>query len=203
MVTAFRLTNFAGVMVFCLAVSLTRADQVVMQNGDRYNGKVLSLSTTNVVLQSEVLGILTLARSQVANVALASSASPVTNSLPRVATARTNAANDLSVAVRQLSAQTNLVRQVQAQFLATASPEASAKFNQLLGDLSTGKMSVGDLRAEAKSAAAQLRALGKEAGDDSSEMVNMYLSVLDGFLAETESGSATVPATNQTVRPRP
>ena len=37
------------------------ADQVQMQNGDRYSGKVLSMTPATVVLQSEVLGKLSLA----------------------------------------------------------------------------------------------------------------------------------------------
>jgi len=42
------------------------ADQVELQNGDRYVGHVLSLSTNAVVLKSEVLGTLRLPRSKVA-----------------------------------------------------------------------------------------------------------------------------------------
>jgi len=199
MANIFRLTSFCGALTLGIATFVTRADQVVMQNGDRYNGKVLSVSTTNVVLQSEVLGVVNLARSKVANVALASS-SPTNSALP-AASVRTNSAADLPAVLRQLGTQSNLAQQVQAQFLATASPEANAKFSQMLGDLSTGKMSLGDLRAEAKSAAAQLRALEKEAGDDSSDMVSMYLSVLDSFLAESESAPGSV--TNKAARVKP
>jgi len=190
---------------FCLGSALAvafhaRADQVVMQNGDRYNGNILSVSTTNVVLQSDVLGVVNLSRSKVANVVMASSAA--TNSPQLIASARTNPASDMSAAVRQLGTQSNLVRQVQAQFLATANPEANAKFSQMLNDLNTGKMTLGDLRAEARSAAEQLRALEKEAGDDTSGVVSMYLSVLDGFLAETESASGGL--TNRPApRPKP
>src|SRR6266478_4746406 len=47
-----------------------RADQVEMQNGDHYAGKVLALNTNTVVLQSEVLGLVNLPREKVANIAL-------------------------------------------------------------------------------------------------------------------------------------
>src|SRR5712691_661739 len=47
-----------------------RADQVEMQNGDRYAGKVLALNTNTVVLQSDVLGLVNLPREKVANIAL-------------------------------------------------------------------------------------------------------------------------------------
>lgn len=190
---------------FSLAVTLgfgatfnTLADQVIMHNGDHYHGKVLSVSPTNVVLQSEVLGVLKLARSQVANVAMGVTAS--SNAVPAVSPAKTNAPSDLSAAVRQLSAQSNLVNQVRAQLLTTANPEANQKFDQMLNDLGTGKMSVADLRAEAKAAAAQLREFEQEAGDDASGTVGLYLSILDGFLAETETptGAVTNRAAPQT-----
>jgi hypothetical protein len=99
---------------------------------------------------------------------------------------RTNIPPNLSTAVRELGTKSNLVQQVQAQFLAGAGPEANEKFSQILNDLTTGKMSVADLRAQARSAAAQLRALQGEAGEDSGA-VDMYLSVLDSFLRETDS----------------
>src|SRR5882724_6940404 len=46
------------------------ADQIEMQNGDRYAGKVLTLSSNSVVLQSEVLGTVTLPREKIATIAL-------------------------------------------------------------------------------------------------------------------------------------
>jgi hypothetical protein len=87
------------------------------------------------------------------------------------------------------------VQQVRAQFLAGASPETNEKFTQMLNDLTTGKMSVGDLQAQARSAATQLRALQKEAGEDSGT-IDLYLSVLDGFLKEVDSagGGTSAPA---------
>jgi hypothetical protein len=188
----------AGVALSAL-VFFARADQIVMQNGDRYNGKVLSVSPTNIVLQSDVLGVVNLSRSKVANVAMGLAAA--TNATPVAQPAKTNAPTDLSAAVRQLGGQSNLVSQVRAQFLATASPEVNQKFDQMLGDLGSGKMSMADLRAEAKSAAAQLRALEKESGDDSSGTLGVYLSILDGFLAETESATAGV--TNKAVQVKP
>ena len=43
-----------------------RADQVEMQNGDRYAGKVIAMTADTIDLQSEVLGKITLPRSKVA-----------------------------------------------------------------------------------------------------------------------------------------
>jgi hypothetical protein len=52
-----------------LAVSVS-ADQVEMQNGDRYVGKVLTLNNETLVLQNEVLGTVKLPRVKVAAIIL-------------------------------------------------------------------------------------------------------------------------------------
>ena len=176
------------------------ADQVVMQNGDQYHGKVLSVTTTNVVLQSELLGVVNLTRSKVVKVALESKGA--TNSAPADVALKTNPPVDLSAAVRQLGSQSNLMQQVRAQFLTAAGPETNEKFTQMINDLTTGKMSVENLRAQAKAAADQLRMLEKDAGDDVSGASGLYLSILDGFLAETEMPSAKV-ATNAPAPAKP
>jgi len=202
MATMTKLARFSLLLTFSFTAAFTlRADQVVMQNGDRYNGKVLSVSPTNVVLQSDVLGVVNLSRGKVASMAMG--VVPTTNAAPVVSTPKTNPSTDLSAAVRQLQTQSNMVNQVRAQFLSAASPEVNQKFDEMLNALGTGKMSIADLRAQAKSAADQLRELEKEAGGDVSGTAGMYLSILDSFLAETESTS-TFATTNKTaVRVKP
>jgi len=56
-------------IVFC-AVTLSQADQVIMQNGDLLNGKVLTMTATTLVLQNDNLGTVTLPRARVATVVL-------------------------------------------------------------------------------------------------------------------------------------
>lgn len=197
-----KVARFSVALALGIVVTLiARADQVVMQNGDRYHGKVLSVSPTNVVLQSEVLGVMNLSRTKVASLTVG--VVPATNVAPVVATVKTNPSTDLSAAVRQLQTQSNLVNQVRAQFLSAASPEVNQKFDELLNDLGTGRMSVADLRAQARSAAAQLRELEKESGDDTSGTMGMYLSILDSFLAETESTSTLTTTNKPPVRTKP
>ncbi|MCX6925786.1 MAG: hypothetical protein NT154_21645 [Verrucomicrobia bacterium] len=196
-----------GVVVAWAALSLfaaagrLQADQVELHNGDRYLGHVLSLNTNTVVLQSEVLGTLRLPRSKVAVITLGpiqATTSPAlslsTNSPvrpPSIVPAK--AATNISPAFRQLGANTNLIQQVQKQFLSGAGPDANNKFNELLSGLMSGKLSVDDIRAEAKSAADQLRALQRESGEDAGLATGAYLSILDHFLKETapSAGSAT------------
>src|SRR5438034_10349096 len=74
---------YAAVILF-LATIWLRADQVEMQNGDRYLGTVLSLDTNTLVLRSAVLGTVTLPRGKVALIHLGSGGS---KNLPGAASA--------------------------------------------------------------------------------------------------------------------
>lgn len=202
----------AALVLFAAAGRLS-ADQVELQNGDRYVGHVLSLNSNAVVMQSEVLGTLRLPRSKVAVITLGPGSTTNSLGLPLAATAQTpplsaaptNAASNPSPALSGLSTSTNLIQQVQKQFLSGAGPEANTKFNELLGGLMSGKLSVDDIRAEAKSAVDQLRILQRESGEDAGFASSAYLSILDHFLKETAPlGSATnAPASPPPSKPPP
>jgi hypothetical protein len=94
--------------------------------------------------------------------------------------------------MRQLSTSSNLVQQVRSQFLADADPKAQAKFNELLDGLTTGKLGIGDIRAQAQVAANQLRAAQRDLGDDAGFALDGYLSILDHFLKETAASSGAI-----------
>jgi hypothetical protein len=197
-----------------------RADQLEMVNGDRYLGKVLSLNTNTVFWQSDVLGTVNLPRNKVLSINLGSG--PATNAA-RLAGSSLASGLDASRGkahpsinppirqstpqspdLRQLGADTNLIQQIQAQFLSGAGPEANAKFNELLGGLTSGKLGMNDLRAEAKSAADQLRAAKKDLGDDAGWALDAYLGVLDHFLRETApAGGTGTNAPPQAPKPKP
>lgn len=195
-----------SIAICCFIAASLSADQVLMQNGDRYNGKILSVSTNAVVLQSDVLGSVTFSRDKVASMGFGSVVAtnptppkPQPIILSGVRASSTNAAI-VAAQLHQLGAQTNLVQQVQSQFLTAASPEANAKFNQMLTDLTTGKMTMADLRTQAKDAADQLRALEKESGDDDTGTMDMYLSILDNFLNETTPATASTNAVDKATK---
>jgi hypothetical protein len=183
-----------------------------MQNGDLYSGKVLSLNSQTLVLRNENLGTISLPRVKVALITLGSNApaypaqigsaarTNAISSLTGGPVASTNSNSSLEAGLRQLRTNTNLIQQVQSQLLAGAGPEANAKFSELLDGLSTGKITLGDLRAQAQSAADQLRAFQRDAGDDSADLLNGYLAILDEFLRSTASASVPAPATNTLVR---
>jgi len=168
-----------------------------MQNGDHYAGKVLALNTNTVVLQSEVLGLVNLPREKVATITLgtamatnvARSGAPINGKFRSPSITATNAPRDLATN-HQLAGDTNVIRQVEEQLLASAGPEAKAKFNELASGLMSGSLSVSDIRKEAKAAADQLRAAKRDLGPEASEAFDGYLAILDAFLRDSASEAA-------------
>lgn len=204
-----------GLLMLFTAASELRADQIEMQNGDRYVGKVVSMNTNTLTLQSEVLGTVRLPRQKIALINLGSTAVPKPvsgppKSIPATAPAptvskpvtQTNTPVDSAPSLRQLGNHPELIQKVQAEYLADASPEATAKFNELLGSLASGKMSVNDLRNEAKSAADQLRQLQRELGPEADSALDGYLSILDNFIQETVPSNSS-PAKPTVAPPKP
>jgi len=201
------LSRFAVLLLsFSICTASSLADQVEMQNGDRYIGKVLSLNDSTLVLQNEVLGTVRLPRGKVALITLG----PVTAVRPVARPAATNhlaqaaipgitnsvagaggVSPELSSILGQLGTSSNLVKQVQSRFLSGAGSEANGKFNEMLDGLVSGKMSMTDLRAQAQSAADQLRAAKKDLGDDAGWGLDSYLAILDHFLNETAPPGGT------------
>jgi hypothetical protein len=186
--------------LFLVSIPVARADQIVLQNGDRVSGSVVSMTPDTVILQSDLLGQVKLPRNKISAINLGSSivmappAPPTTNPLPPLASQPTAAGTNI---FEQLGANTNLVQQIRQQFLADAGPQANGKFDELMGGLMSGKMDINGLRAEAKNAADQLRAMKKDMGGESSETLDAYLNVLDSFLAQSAPapGATSAPAT--------
>jgi hypothetical protein len=177
-----------------------RADVLEMQNGDRYSGKVISVSPDTVVLTNDVLGKITVPRSKVANLSFGTNTvapdvpvaiAPVSTNLVAIVAppgpANTN--GDLSAAFRQLGTNTNFVGQVRQQMLA-GSPEATRKYDEMVSGLLSGQLSLGDIRQQAQAAAAQLREMKRELGPEADESLDGYLQVLDSFIKETANAPA-------------
>lgn len=194
LLTGFFLTLFTGFPLL--------ADQVVMQNGDRLTGKVLSMSTDTVVLASDVLGKINVPRKNIATLAFGTNvapakASPAAELSMAPATAvgaasntgllNTNAVS--SVSFRLSDADTNVVRQIREQMLA-GNPAAAAKFDELADGLLSGKLNLDDLRRQARAAADQLRELKRE-NPEAADSLDAYLQVLDNFLGEQPATPAT------------
>jgi hypothetical protein len=184
--------SFITTVVLCFLGLQVWADEIEMQNGDHYVGKVVALNGDTLVIQSELLGKVELPREKVAHITLGAPkpARPVLPATPTsgLALARvnptTNTTSDLPAAFRQLGAHTNLVKQIQSQFLGDAGPEANQQFETLLSGVMSGKITMTDLRAQAQSAADQLRALKKDSGESPGFAADAYLAILDHFLKE-------------------
>ena len=181
-----------GIVFLFFAAPWLRADQVEMQNGDRYSGKVLSLSADTVTLESEVLGKITVPRKKVASLAFGTNATadvapvsvPVNPPATSAPAAQAGTNTDLSNALRNLGANTNFIGQIRGQMLA-GNADAASNYDKMIGDLMSGKLNLEDLRRQAKSSADQLRDLKRDLGPDAGDSFDAYLDVLDNFLKET------------------
>jgi hypothetical protein len=190
------LARFFATAALLLGAMCLPADQISMRNGDRYVGRVVSLNADALVLESEVLGRVQLTRQQVAQITFerapsdeAAAAEPAKPS-PQLPPANgAVAAPGVNAFAQQLGTNSSLIRQVQTEWLSGASPAAQNKFNELVTGLQTGKLSVGDIRAEAQTAAQQLRAARQDLGEEAGWLIDGYLGILDGFLNQTKSAA--------------
>ena len=177
-----------------VAVISIQADQVDMKNGDHYVGKVLSVNTNTVVFQNDVLGTVNLAREKVVGISLATASPSNATITVQAATpvrASTNAA--VSPVIRPSATTTNVMKQVEQEFLSGMGPEAKAKFNEMVKELMTGKLTVNDIRAQARTAADQLRSAKSELGSEAGDALDGYLAILENFLKDS-GDSQPVPA---------
>lgn len=191
-----------GVLGCLLAAMHLPADQVAMQNGDRYFGKLVSVSADTVVLDSEMLGRIKVSRKYVASLVLGTNRMEqitATNrpaelaSVPGTNSPASPATNQVwSVELSHATGTTNVIQQIRDQLLA-GNPQATGKFNEMVAGYMSGKLSVADIRREAQAVADQTRALKRELGPDADDSLDGYLSVLDAFLEES---APTAGATN-------
>ncbi len=189
---------------FWFVCSVSATDLVEMQNGDRFSGRILSLTNNVVILQSDLLGTIRLPRARIAHLTLDA---PARTNVAEIK-GTTNSAPTLSATTLNLprvDTNSSLVKMVQNQFLSGASPEAKDKFNELLSGFMTGRLSVDDIRAHAQSAAEQLRAARKDLGNEPGWLIDSYLAILDRFVKETTpTAGAGAPAPgSKPVKPAP
>lgn len=208
-----------GLGIVLIGVSGLRADEVQMQNGDRYFGKIVSVSPETVVMDSEILGKITVPRKKVTSLALGNNtktnvtaqtgmpprlplSTPANTSSWTASVTLTKTNDDLAAALRALGTNTNFISQIRNQLLA-GQPEASAKFNQMVGDLLSGKLDLTGLRQQAQSSVDQIRELKRELGPDTGGSLDPYLQVLEHFLQETtnQSAGAAAPSPPKTTAP--
>lgn len=168
-----------------------------MKNGEHYAGKILAVTSNSVVLQSDMLGKVTVPRANVSSLSFGATAGTNTfrsgsNSLaaaqpPRIASS-TN--KTLAAQFQNLGANTNFIQQVRSQMLTGADPAASQKYDELVDGLLSGKLDVNDIRKEAQSSIQKINELKRELGPEASSSLDSYLEILQNFVNETTPASA-------------
>jgi hypothetical protein len=89
-----------------------------------------------------------------------------------------------------------LVSQVQQQVFGQGNPVASQKFNELMGGLMSGSLSVGDIRAQAQDSIKQIKEAKQQLGPDAGDLFDGYLAILESFVAETATNTTISSATS-------
>jgi hypothetical protein len=205
----------------CVASPLW-ADTVELTNGERLQGKVLSLDGKQLEIASESLGKLVVPREKVGTIALGdrklpaaatsanqSGASPLAAELESLfGTKPGGGAKPLSVEeiLKQLQAegttpqqlgQIKDLKELQKAMPLLADPEVQAYFNKTVGGLMNGTLKIDDIRQEAIKARDQLKDAIKDLGPEGEQAVGMYLRILDGFIKDT------APANNPPAKAAP
>jgi hypothetical protein len=203
-----------------MLASAARADLIELTNGDHYRGVVVAMTVTNMEFISEIQGRVFLPRAKIAQITLhdvtprpvathAITNEPLILSGPSTPTvvpgAAAGAPGSAQVSgsasavleqMRQQGVDPKLVNQVQEKIFGQGSPEASSKFNQLMGGLMSGQISVKDIQAQAQQGIAQIKAAKKELGPEAGEMLDGYLGILEKFVQEANADST--PPISQT-----
>ena len=177
-----------------LLTSLVRshraADQIELENGDRYIGKLLSVTESEIQIQSEINGVMKLPRSKVVaiyfrNPPKASAAAPAATGQgveqPGALT------KDILARIQNSGVDSETLNKVQNDLLASAGPEAQKVFTETLNALKSGKMNLEDLRRQARESVKQLNEFQKDLGEDYGDLLNGYVSILQKFLQEDDS----------------
>jgi hypothetical protein len=196
-----------------LACQPLRADILELVNGDHYSGTVISMTPTNVEFRSDIQGLVKIPRDKVAGMSFRPTvvakpiARPATVPPPAPAAASATASNTPSSAVieqmRQQGVDPKMMDQIQKQLMGTSTPETTKMFNEMVGGLTSGSLSVQDIRSQAQKAIKDIQSAKKDLGGESSELLDGYAAILQSFINETESSAKPVPPTPKPVSPTP
>jgi hypothetical protein len=96
--------------------------------------------------------------------------------------------------MRQEGIDPALVSQVKQQVFGQGNPVASQKFDELMGGLMSGNLSVGDIRAQAQESIKQIKDAKQQLGPDVGDLFDGYLSILESFVAETATNTTVTSA---------
>ena len=180
------------VSALLLLIQRGSADSIECDNGDRYNGKVISMDEKVVTLQNEIAGKISIPRQRIVSISFrdAKTAPVVAQIAPPV-----SSTNVLNPQARAVQFDPAAVQRIQNELLATATPETSQMFNEMIQGLMGGQMNIGDIRNKAQTTLQELRDLQKELGDDeTAALLNSYGAILENFLQQSARTTNTVAA---------
>jgi hypothetical protein len=89
---------------------------------------------------------------------------------------------------------TGTIEQVRQQMLTGTTPEVNQKYDEMLGGLMSGKLSVNDIRAQARTSIDQIKKMKQEMGPQADPMLDAYLEILQNFVNDAEPAPPTKPA---------
>jgi hypothetical protein len=172
------------VAIFLLAAfQLSRADVIECDNGDRYNGKVLSMDEKLVKLQNDIAGTLTIPRTRIVSISFRPAKAP------QAGKASTNSP---ALDPNRIKVDSAAVERVQNELLSTATPEATQMFQEMIRGLQSGQLNLGDIRSQAASTLKELRDAQKELGDDDlAGLLDSYGAILENFIKQAPPGART------------
>jgi len=183
-----------GLPTYLLALLplLLKGDLVEMANGDRYAGKVIFVTQTNVTFQSEIQGSMNLPRGKVARITFGEAPARPPAVAPNVAPPVLKT-NEPVRPLPQLDFDAKSLSQVQQELLAAASPEARQQFSETVKGLMTGKLSIDDIRDQARNAVKDIKAAREELGEGAGDALDGYLRILERFLSEGDQPAVAAP----------
>jgi hypothetical protein len=138
----------------------------------------------------------TLPREKVASMSLAANAGTNAPVTPRVVTATNrfvHVSTNIAAALRN-GTNTGTIEQVRQQMLTGTTPEVNQKYDEMLGGLMSGKLSVNDIRAQARTSIDQIKKMKQEMGPQADPMLDAYLEILQNFVNDAEPAPPTNPA---------
>jgi hypothetical protein len=188
-------------------------DKVYLLNSDQLNGKVVSLNDKELILKSDTLGEIKIPREKIMTIHLGEvkipyqmyPEPPTFNALPYPTLAPTTlqpsaekqrepGLEDIFKKLQNSKELSGNIEKLEGEFPLLMVPEVRKYFDDTVGGLITGEVSIESLRKQAIEARNQVKELEAELGPQGADALKPYMSILDKFIRESEkSPSKTLP----------
>ncbi len=177
------LVLFTTLLLLWLAAA--KADQVEMENGDRYVGKVLLVDDKEVRLQNEIHGPMRLSRAKVVLISFREKAAAAKPAAPQPSAGKP-VTTDVLPQTQISGIDPKLLKQVEQEILGGAGSEANSMFTDIMKGYMSGAISLEDIRARARTSLAELKSLKDDLGEEVGPLLDGYIAILEKFVNETK-----------------